>query len=145
MAARANVLARKVGDVGAVSLTVWSSLASPLPLLLLSVAFDGPSTIVRSVTSLSWLSVAALAYLIVLSTLVGYSAWNHLIVRHGAGRVAPFSMLVPIFGLASGAIFLGERFTPLHAAAGALVLSGVGLHAFWPASVRRPDARAARS
>ena len=129
MWAIANVLARRIGNVGALSMMIWSSLASPVPLVLLSLTFEGPEAIARALTSLSWLSVGALAYLVLLSTLVGYSAWNHLIVKHGASRVAPFSMLVPIFGISSGALCLHEHFTLWHALAAALVLLGLALHA----------------
>jgi O-acetylserine/cysteine efflux transporter len=124
------VLAHRIGNVGAMSLVVWSSLASPLPLLALSLVFEGPSAIGLAVASLTWLSVGALAYLVVLSFLLGYGVWNYLIVQHGAGRVAPFSMLVPIFGIASSTIALREIFTPWHAISAALVLAGLALHVF---------------
>jgi O-acetylserine/cysteine efflux transporter len=78
---------------------------------------------------MSWLTAGAIVYLVLLSTLVGYGAWNHLIVKHGAGRVAPFSMLVPLFGITSGATVLGERFTLFHLLAAMLVLVGLALHA----------------
>ena len=129
MWAFANVLARRIGQVGALNLIIWSSLASPAPLFALSLVFEGPRAIAQALSSLSWLSVGALGYLVVLSTLFGYSTWNYLIVKHGAGRVAPFSMLVPIFGLTSGALVLGEPFTLWHALGAALVLLGLGLHA----------------
>jgi len=128
MWAIANVLAKRIGGVGALSLIVWSSLASPLPLFALSLAFEDTAAIVAALTEPSWLSVGALVYLVVLSTLLGYGGWNHLIVEHGAGRIAPFSMLVPIFGVSSGALFLGERFTAAHALAALLVLLGLALH-----------------
>jgi len=130
MWAVANVLARRIGRVGALNLMVWSSLASPVPLVTLSLLFEGPAAISSALRSLSWLSIGAVAYLAVLSTLVGYGTWNHLIVKHGAGRVAPFSMMVPIFGLTAGSLVLGERFTLWHLAAAALVLAGLALHAF---------------
>jgi O-acetylserine/cysteine efflux transporter len=79
---------------------------------------------------MSWLSAGAVVYLALLSTHFGYGAWNHLIVKHGAARVAPFSMLVPIFGLTSGALVLGEDFNAYHALAALLVLLGVAVHAF---------------
>jgi O-acetylserine/cysteine efflux transporter len=126
----ANVLARRIGNVGGLSLVVWSSLASPVPLLLLSWVFEGAPAISTALRSLSSLTLGALAYLVVLSTLCGYGTWNHLIVKYGAGRVAPFSMLVPIFGVSAGAVFLDERFSIWHAWAAVLVLLGLGLHAF---------------
>jgi O-acetylserine/cysteine efflux transporter len=115
--------------VGSLNLLVWSSLVSPLPLLVLSFAIEGPHAIAVALSSLSALSLAALAYLVLLSTLVGYGSWNHLIVKHGASRVAPFSMLVPIFGITAGALCLGERFSVWHGLAAALVLLGLALHA----------------
>jgi O-acetylserine/cysteine efflux transporter len=128
MWAIANILARRAGNVGAVRMMVWSSLASPIPLLLLSWIFDGSTAIAAAFTSLSWLSVGALAYLVLLSTLFGYSAWNHLIVKYGAARVAPFSMLVPIFGVTSGSLILHEPLTLSHLLSATLVLTGVALH-----------------
>lgn len=133
MWAAANVIAKKIGDVGALRLIVWSSLASPLPLIALSLAFEGPEQLLGALRSMSWLSVGAVVYLALLSTHFGYGAWNGLIVTHGAARVAPFSMLVPIFGLTSGALVLGEVFTAYHALAALLVLLGVAVHAFGPA------------
>ncbi|HEY4106172.1 MAG TPA: EamA family transporter [Polyangiaceae bacterium] len=129
MWAVANILARRIGNVGSLNLLIWSSLVSPAPLLLLSFFIDGPRAMLGALRALSWLSVGALVYLVVLSTLVGYGTWNHLIVKHGAGKVAPFSMLVPIFGISSGALFLGERFTAFHAVAATLVVAGLALHA----------------
>lgn len=124
----ANVLAKRIGGVSALSLIVWSSLASPLPLFALSLAFEDGGAIHAALAQPSWLSVGALTYLVLLSTLFGYGSWNHLIVEHGASRVAPFSMLVPIFGVSSGALFLGESFSCLHAWAALLVLLGLAVH-----------------
>jgi O-acetylserine/cysteine efflux transporter len=135
----ANVIARRIGSVGGLSLVVWSSLAPPLPLLLLSWTFEGSAAMTQALGALSWSSVGMIAYLIAASTWFGYGAWNHLIARHGAARVAPFSMLVPIFGVTSGAVFLDERFTPGHAAAAALVFCGLALHAFGPMLKRRAE------
>ena len=129
MWAVANILAKRIGRVGPLNLLVWSSLFSPIPLLALSFVYEGPSAMVAAITSLSWLSIGALAYLVVLSTLVGYGGWNHLIVEHGAARVAPYSMLVPIFGMISGAAVLRETFNRYHAWGAGLVLIGLGVHA----------------
>lgn len=132
MWAVANILAKRIGAVGPINMLAWSSLAVPLPLIALSLTFEGPTEIVRALTSLTPRAIGALVYLVVLSTLIGYGAWNHLIVQHGAGRVAPYSMLVPIFGLSSGAFFLGETFTRVHALAAAFVIAGLALHAWRP-------------
>jgi O-acetylserine/cysteine efflux transporter len=128
--AGANVAARKMPGTNALSLMAWSSLFSPLPLAALSLALEGPAAIGAAFAGVSLLTVGALAYLVLLSTLLGYGLWNHLIMKYGAGRIAPFSLMVPIFGLASAALALGERFGPIDAAGAALVLAGLLVHAF---------------
>jgi len=128
--AAANVIARTMPASSGVSIMVWSSLFSPIPLALLSLVVEGPESMARAFVDLSWLSVAALAYLVVMSTLIGYGMWNKLIMRHGAGRIAPFSLLVPVFGIASAALFLSERFTILDSAAAVLILVGLVFHVF---------------
>ncbi|PKL08174.1 MAG: O-acetylserine/cysteine exporter [Spirochaetae bacterium HGW-Spirochaetae-7] len=135
--AAANVIARTMPGTSGLGLMVWSSLFSPLPLAMLSLFFEGPERIAGALRNMSWLSVGALAYLVVLSTLVGYGLWNRLIMRHGAGRIAPFSLLVPIFGVASAALLLGESITALDAVAAVLILAGLSIHAFGSGMARR--------
>lgn len=126
--AAANVVARKMPKTDGLSLMVWSSLFSPLPLLGLSFAFEGGPSIEAAFRGLQPISIAALAYLVILSTLFGYGAWNQLIMRYGASKVAPFSLMVPIFGVSSGALVLGERFETADALASVLVLAGLAIH-----------------
>lgn len=128
--ALANIAARKVKGTGALGLMAWSSLFSPLPLAALSLLIEGPAATGAALSSLSLLTIGALAYLVILSTLLGYGLWNGLIMRHGAGRIAPFSLMVPIFGLASASLVLGEGFGARSAAGAALVLAGLLVHVF---------------
>ncbi len=127
--AAANVVAQRMPKTDGLSLMVWSSVFSPLPLLGLSLFFERDA-IPGALSGLSGLSVGALAYLVILSTLVGYGIWNQLIMRHGAKKIAPFSMLVPLFGVTSGALALHERVSPLTAIAAACILLGLAIHIF---------------
>ena len=128
--AAANLVARSMPGTDGLGLMVWSSLFSPLPLLALSLALEGPAAILAALSrpTLAW--VGSLAYLVVGSTLFGYGVWNQLIMRHGAARIAPFSLLVPVIGVSAAALVLGERFGAADAAASALVLSGLLIHVF---------------
>jgi len=130
MWAVANILMRKMGPVDTLGLMVWSSLVPPLPLLALSWWLEGGPAIVSSVTHFSWLSAGSVAYLAFLSTLVGYGLWNWLISKRGASAVAPFSLMVPVFGVSSAWLVLGEVFTPSHWAAAGLILIGLAIHVF---------------
>lgn len=130
MWASANVVAKTMGKVDTLGLMVWSSLVPPLPLLALSAVFEGPTALVDTLAHFSWLSFGAVAYLAFLSTLVGYGLWNWLIVKKGASAVAPFSLLVPVFGVTSAWMVLGEALTLGHLAAAALILGGLAVHVF---------------
>ena len=128
--AGANIVTRTMPGTNALSLMVWSSLFSPLPLAALSLVFEGPAAIGASFGKLSLLTLGALAYIVLLSTLLAYGLWNHLIMRHGAGRIAPFSLMVPIFGIVAASLVLGERFVPLDAVGALLILAGLLIHVF---------------
>lgn len=130
MWAAANVVVKKTGGIDALTLMVWSSLFSPLPLFCLSLVFEGPAAISASIVGISALSVGAIAYLAFASTLLGYGLWNRLISVKGAAAVAPFSLLVPIFGTVSAVLVLGERFTATDGLSGALIMGGLVIHVF---------------
>jgi O-acetylserine/cysteine efflux transporter len=50
--------------------------------------------------------------------------------RYPTGLVAPFALLIPVSGLASGALFLGESLAPLQMAGVGLVLAGLAINVY---------------
>lgn len=139
-----NLAARKASSPNPLHLTLWMSVVPPLPMLALSLAFEGPQQIASSLaTSLSpdaagaWLG---LAYTVLIGTVLGSGVWVWLMSRHPAGLVAPFSMLVPVTGLTTAWLALGETPRPLELLGGALVIGGV----LW-ASLRRRQETADRA
>ncbi len=109
------------------SLIVWLNLVATAPAFALSLVFDGPAVMARSLGNVGWGGVAALLYIAGVSSLVGFSLWGYLLRRYPAGRVAPFSMLVPVFGALSSALILGETFGPRRLVGMALILLGLAL------------------
>jgi O-acetylserine/cysteine efflux transporter len=71
--------------------------------------------------------IAAVAYIAFAATTVGWGLWAYLMRAYSAGTVAPFSLLVPVFGLAFAAVFLDEALTWRTVVAAVLVVSGVFL------------------
>ncbi len=108
-------------------LMVWLSVLSAPPLLLGSLAVEGADVALHALRTMNWLAIAALGYIAIISTLVGYVIWGHLLRSYSASTVAPFSLLVPFFGAGSSALLLGETFTPLRLAGFALILVGVAV------------------
>jgi len=132
-----NIVTKKVGKVDLVGLVVWGSLIPPLPFLALSYAFEGPQRIVAALSGIDATSVFAVVYLAFIATLLGYGLWSRLLARYPASQVAPFSLLVPIVGLASASVFLDEHLSAPQIAGAALVMAGLAVNVFGGWLVRR--------
>jgi O-acetylserine/cysteine efflux transporter len=122
-----NVVGKRAAkyDADMFALVVWSSLVPPLPLTLMSFAFEGGAeawTAVASASMLAWGCVLLLAWG---ATLFGFASWARLLHKYPTALVSPFGLLIPVSGLASGALFLSEGLAPLQMAGVALVLMGL--------------------
>jgi O-acetylserine/cysteine efflux transporter len=120
-----NVLLKRAGNVDMLALIVYASLFPPIPLFLLSYVFEGPEQISAAVSGVSIASAWALLYIVVGSTLVGYTIWGFLLKNYAATQVAPFGLLVPIFGVFSGWLLVGEEFGAQRLQGAALVFTGL--------------------
>ncbi|WP_175980462.1 EamA family transporter [Caballeronia zhejiangensis] len=137
MWALGNIVTKRMGKVDLLSLVVWGSLIPPLPFLALSLIFEGPARIESSLATIPLISIFAILYLSFIATIVGYSLWGKLLARYPAGSVAPFSLLVPVIGLASSALFLGEGLNSAQVAGAALVMAGLVVNVFGARLVQR--------
>ncbi len=131
-----NVAARKAASPNPLGLLVWSSLVPPIPLLSLSAIFER-----GEVVSLDASGVAALAYVVILSTVGGFGAWVWLLRQHSASTVAPFSLLVPVFGIASAWLFLSEVPSAIELLGAGVVMTGIAVTL--GLKIRRPRATVA--
>jgi O-acetylserine/cysteine efflux transporter len=120
-----NVCTRVAQPPDGLALMVWASLVAPLPLLGLSLAFEGPHEIGDALRGIDLGGIAALAYIVGPSTLFGFAAWSGLLRRYPAAVVAPFTLLVPVFGIAAAALTLGERPSAPELAGAILVIAGL--------------------
>lgn len=134
----ANVIGRYARDADMVSFIVWSSLASPLPLLALSLWFDGYDAVREPLLHPTWTAAFCIFVQAVPATIFGFSVWSGLLNRYSAATVAPFALLIPIFGLASGWLFLDEHlFSPLVITGSVLVMAALALNVFGPRLLAR--------
>ncbi|MBO9514476.1 MAG: EamA family transporter [Variovorax sp.] len=121
---------------------VWSSLVPIVPFAVFALAMEGPSAVAHQLANLDLGAVLSVLYLAWFATLLAYSLWTRLLQRHPAGRVVPFSLLVPVVGLAAAAACFGEHPSAAQWAGTAAVLlglminQGIGLRAL--ASLRGP-------
>jgi O-acetylserine/cysteine efflux transporter len=117
-----NVVVRHARPPDMLRFMVWVSALAALPLFAMSAVFEGRWDTLASVP---WSAIGAVFYVGLLATVAGFGVWGLLIRTYSASAIAPFSLLVPVFGMAAAAVFTGERVTPAQIVAGVLVLSGV--------------------
>ncbi|MEW2293591.1 EamA family transporter [Streptomyces sp. NPDC006743] len=127
-----NVLTRKAAPPDALNFMVWVSTVPVLPLLALSLLTEGPSRDLAALRGLDWQGAGTVLYVAWVTTVFGFGAWGWLLRRHPASTVAPFSLLVPVFGMSAAALFLHESVTGLRWCAGALLVGGVALTSLAP-------------
>ncbi|SDT63293.1 EamA family transporter [Actinoplanes derwentensis] len=138
----ANIATRKAAPPDSLRFMVWVSALAAGPLLILTLIVDGPAADLAALQAVDTEAILALLYIALISTLAGFAGWGFLLRRYGAATVAPFSMLVPFFGMASAAVFLGERVHTVDVIGGSLVVGGVllGLVRARPAVLVRVEA-----
>lgn len=120
-----NVVSRASGVAGGLSLTVWSALVVPVPLLLLSVALDGPAAVSSALASFSWQAVVSTLYTAGLASLVGYGLFNGLLSRNPSAAVVPWVLLAPVVAMASAWLLLDQRPNAAETFGGLVLVLGV--------------------
>jgi O-acetylserine/cysteine efflux transporter len=128
----ANILTRQAHADNALRLIVWVSLIPPIPLLLLSWSTEGGDRIVQSFQHVTWLAVASLAVVSFGATNLAFGLWSYLLRKHRAAVVAPYALLVPLFGLSSSMIAVGEKLGPAKWIGSGLIVAGIAANS-WPA------------
>ena len=135
-----NVVSRASGVKGGLSLTVWSAVVVPVPLLALSLVVDGPAVVVDAVASFSWQAGLSTLYTAGLASLVGYGVFNTLLGRNPSSSVVPWVLLAPVVAMASAWLLLGQQPSSAELLGGLLLIVGV-LVSMRPSGGRtlRPD------
>jgi len=132
-----NNILKSLGRVEMLGVSVWMSLVVPLPLLALSLWLEASLSFKSLASTVSWTTVGAIAYSSILATVLVFAIWGRLLATYSAVLVAPFFLLVPVFGISLSAIVLGERLNALQIGGAMLIFVGLGA-ALWPAKNRVP-------
>lgn len=135
--AASNLLTKHVAKqspvkINMLSFIVWSSLFAIPPLAAMAYATTGPALALQQMQTASLAAWSAVVWQGVGATVVGFGLWSMLLTKYPASVVTPWALLVPIFGMASSALFYAERFPPWKFVVFILVIGGIAL-ANWPA------------
>jgi O-acetylserine/cysteine efflux transporter len=128
----ANLVVRRAAGVNMLAYVVWSSAFAVPPLLLLALAVEGPRAVGLGLFNATPYVWGAVVWQALGNTLFGYAAWGWLLARHPAATVSPWALLVPVFGMGTSALALGEPLPAWKLGAALLVMAGLALNLLWP-------------
>ncbi|MFG1624811.1 EamA family transporter [Kribbella sp. NPDC049227] len=120
-----NTITRYAKPQDTLRFMVWVSAVAVVPLLILSLLTEGPHTDLEAVRGIDLTGIGAIGYLAFAATLFGFGAWGYLLRQYDASTVAPFSLLVPIVGMAAAWVWRGEAVGVQQAIAAVLVIGGM--------------------
>jgi drug/metabolite transporter (DMT)-like permease len=116
-----------LGGIDSLAATAISSVFGTALLWAVALAVDGTAVMTNSITSLSAAGWLSMVFLAVGSTVLAYAWYFRGVAELGAGTAASYISLVPVFGVASSVLVLGESLDASLLVGGALALAGVVL------------------
>jgi drug/metabolite transporter (DMT)-like permease len=116
-------LIQKYGSFSITALSLSLCSVVMVPMLARPSTLDTLSTM----SARSWME---LGYIAIISTMVASITWNWAASRLTAAASGAFLYLIPIIGVAAGALILGESVTSGMVTGGALILAGVAIAQF---------------
>ena len=123
--AAGNMFTKKIHSESPLALVVWGNLVAFPVMVLVSFFFDGPVLILSSLQNVSWPAIGAVFYIVYFSTHIGYGAWGFLMKSYSTSVVVPFTLMVPVVGFMSSALYLGEALPYWKLLASLFILGGL--------------------
>lgn len=123
VAALASVLIKRLKPLSPLRMQAWTGVLSAPPLLAVSLMTED-----RQVTAMvdgGWGMVAALAYVVILASIIGHSAYYVMLRRYDASLVAPIALTAPIWAVIFSVMLLDDPFTWRLIFGGGLTVAGV--------------------
>jgi O-acetylserine/cysteine efflux transporter len=119
----AQVLARKLGrDDGLVQLKGVAIAGLPQLILATLLLERGQWQSMVTARAYQWL---ALAFVGAIGFYCAYAAWYALLRRFPVDTVAPFTLLMPVVGIVTAALVLGETIKTSHIVGGLIIVGGL--------------------
>lgn len=120
-----QVMIRKLGEVGGFTLIAWVAVMAAPQLFIASAIFE--SNQIELIQKANWFVWGTVIYLGLVMTAIGYSIWYHLLGKYEVNQVGPFLLLLPVFTVAAGSMFLGEEMTLIGLLGGLVIVGGLTL------------------
>ncbi len=118
-----QVMIKTLGTMGGFTLIAWVAVFAAPQLFVSSWIFERDQLeAIASATTVVW---AAVVYLALIMTAVGYAIWYHLLGKYPVNQVMPFLLLLPVSTVLGSVILLDETLTLQLAIGGLIAIIGV--------------------
>lgn len=125
-AAVANILIKKVDKVNPFTYLVLMNFPIAFLIAFLSLGIEGLQWTLE-LPSLNWTSIAIVLFYQSVIVALSHVIWQRLMSAYPISEVIPWALLIPVFGVASSALILGEEITMMILLGGGLTVAGIGI------------------
>ncbi|WP_144174772.1 EamA family transporter [Pseudomonas sp. Kh13] len=122
-----NVIIKQSGVKEIFSFMVWASLFPTIPLFLMAWLMHGTAPFEALQGSLNLTAVLSILFQVYLATHFAYWGWNSLLKLYPVSTVAPLSLLIPVFGIASSMLIFGEQISTPNMISVVVIIVGLAL------------------
>ena len=131
-----QIMIKRLGQIGGFLLITGVALFATPQLYIASFLLE--SDHIRQIQTASVNTWAAVVYLGLIMTALGYGLWYRLLGLYTVNQVMPFLLLLPVTSVLGGIFFLDESLTAKIAVGGGLAVIGVGLITIQRFPIKRP-------
>jgi O-acetylserine/cysteine efflux transporter len=131
-----QIMIQKLGQIGGFMLITGVAIFATPQLYIASFLLE--SDHIAQVQTASVNAWAAVIYLGLIMTALGYGLWYRLLGLYTVNQVMPFLLLLPVTSVLGGIFFLDESLTAKIATGGGLAVIGVGLITIQRFPIKRP-------
>lgn len=117
------IYVKRLRNIRPLELQVWTAVIGAPALLLISLILESGQ--LMSIRTAGWEGWGALAFTVLMSSLVAHTGWYYLISRYPVTSLSPITLLSPLFGIFFGVTLLHDQLTPRMLIGGAITLIGV--------------------
>lgn len=120
-----NIQVKWLGEMSVFQITGWMAILALPQIFALAWIVEGNP--VDAYLEASWIGWGAALFQAIGVTVLGYGIWYGMMRRHSVNQIMPLTLLVPVFGVASGVLFLGEHLTLPTTIGGLATIAGVAI------------------
>lgn len=124
-----QVLVKPITEkINGIVLTAWFGILAGPQLILASYFIEG--NLIDNLVSADYQGWFIVLYLALLMNVLGYSLWYHVLGIFPVNKILPIMLLLPVTGILTAVIFLGERPESKVYIGGIIILIGVSIILF---------------